>query len=310
MRTLLTVKVPGQSFNWRRAAYYIAMIALTGGALAPAVVSAQPVTSDSRIKTFVYNPNEVFSITTHYGYQSNIEFGPKEVIDTISVGDRVAWQVIPAGRRLFIRAMEENARTNMTIVTNQRAYQFDLRSSSANAVFGSEELTYVVRFFYPGEAVAGGAVYVPPVMNTPVARDLPPPAPAATTAKPTAAAKIPAPAQIPAPMPSPLPQVSAAPPAPAPMPASAPMNYRYTFSGPNDLAPTKIYDDGKTTYFKLPPSAMPKFAILTARGETVDVSSRRTQDGLFAVDAVAPRFRLNQSGSEVIVYNESGNEVR
>ena len=128
--------------------------------------AAQPITTDSRIKTLVFNPNEVFTVTTHYGYQSNIEFGPKEVIDTISLGDRIAWQITPAGRRLFIRAQEENAHTNMTVVTNVRAYQFDLRSSAADAVFGSEELTYVVRFFYPEDAAAG---LTPPPPPTPIA---------------------------------------------------------------------------------------------------------------------------------------------
>ena len=109
--------------NFMRALLCAFLLATGNGHLA----TAQPITSDSRIKTFVYNPNEVFTITTHYGYQSNIEFGPKETIDTISVGDRVGWQIIPAGRRLFIRAMEENAHTNMTIVTNMRAYIQKLR---------------------------------------------------------------------------------------------------------------------------------------------------------------------------------------
>jgi type IV secretory pathway VirB9-like protein len=80
-----------------------------------------------------------------------VDFGEREEIEALSVGDRVGWQIVPAGRRLFIRAMEENAHTNMTIVTNERAYQFDLRSSDSDAVFGSEELTYVVRFYYPEE---------------------------------------------------------------------------------------------------------------------------------------------------------------
>ena len=35
---------------------------------ASATFAGQPITTDSRIKTFVYNANEVFSITTHYGY--------------------------------------------------------------------------------------------------------------------------------------------------------------------------------------------------------------------------------------------------
>lgn len=289
---------------------------------------AQPVTSDSRIKTFVYNPNEVFTITTHYGYQSNIEFGVKESIETVSVGDRVAWQIIPAGRRLFIRAMEENARTNMTIVTNLRSYQFDLRSSSASAVFGSEALTYVVRFYYPTEAasmasapvaqppvIAATPAAAPPTPTAVVARDLPPApsaAPAISAQKPVAPVTPVQPPVVAASRPT---EVAAPKPvAPAATPiashtAPSGMNYRYTLSGPDEIAPTKIYDDGKTTYFKLPSSVSPKFAILTAAGSAIDVPARRTPDGLVAVDAVAQSFRLRHVGKEVVVYNEAGGAI-
>jgi type IV secretion system protein VirB9 len=237
--------------------------------------AATPITTDSRIKTLVYNANEVFSITTHYGYQSNIEFGPKETIDTISVGDRVAWQITPAGRRLFIRAQEENAHTNMTVVTNLRAYQFDLRSSSADAVFGSEELTYVVRFFYPEDAAAGIA---------------PPPPQAA-----------PAPAPVAAAMPSPAPMSTGTIPTPA-------FNYHYTYSG-SGPTPVKIFDDGKSTFFKFNGGAAPKISVITAKGETLSVPSHITSDGLVAVNVIAPRFSLLQGGQQVIVYNESSNGV-
>ncbi len=237
---------------------------------------ATPVATDSRIKTFVYNANEVFSVTTHYGYQSNIEFGTNEVIDTVSVGDRVGWQIVPAGRRLFIRAMEENAHTNMTIVTSKRAYQFDLRSSSANAVFGSEELTYVVRFFYPDDAQAGAAA--------PLAAYTPPPTP---------------------PAPEPLPPAAAAKVLPANVaPAKPANNYRYTYSGPPAIAPLKIFDDGRTTYLKRPSAAIPQITVLTADGQSTSVPARRTPDGLVAIDVVAPRLSLRQGTQQVIIYNE------
>jgi type IV secretion system protein VirB9 len=265
----------------------------------------QPITTDSRIKTFVYNANEVFSITTHYGYQSNVEFGTKETIETVSVGDRVGWQIIPAGRRLFIRAMEENAHTNMTIVTNQRAYQFDLRSSGADAVFGSEALTYVVRFFYADDVASGAPMPttsvsdVSPLLSQPMGYQ--PPAnygatSPATPAYPVASASIAA---------APLP---AAPTVAAPVTnsnAPAAVNYRYTYSGPNDIAPVKIYDDGRSTYFKFSGNGAPRIAVITARGETIDVPSRRTGDGLVAVDVVAPRLSIYQSGRQVVVYNEA-----
>lgn len=118
--------------------------------LAQAADVSQPVVSDSRVKTFVYNENEVYTILTQYGYQTNVEFGRGEEIQTISVGDRVSWQIIPAGRRLFIQTIQDNAQTNMTVVTNRRAYQFDLKSTSHTR--GNEDrLVYVARFYYPDE---------------------------------------------------------------------------------------------------------------------------------------------------------------
>ncbi len=109
------------------------------------VHAAIPIATDSRIRTFVYGENEVFRLSTVYGYQSNIEFSADEEVSTISIGDTAAWQITPAGRRLFIKAMQENAHTNMTVVTNKRTYQFDLTSSSKP----EDEVVYVIRFYYP-----------------------------------------------------------------------------------------------------------------------------------------------------------------
>lgn len=115
-----------------------------------AYVAGTPVPTDSRIKTLVYNANDVYRVLTHYGYQMNIEFGKDEEIETISVGDRVGWQITPAEDRLFIRAMDDKSHTNMTVITNEHTYQFDLYSSKPGEN-GWDELVYVVRFFYPPE---------------------------------------------------------------------------------------------------------------------------------------------------------------
>lgn len=283
------------------------------GSLAHAELSPA-ITTDSRIKTLVYNPNEVYAVTTHYGFQSNIEFGEKEVIETISVGDRVGWQISPAGRRLFIRAQEENAHTNMTIVTNLRAYQFDLRSSSADAVFGSAELTYVVRFYYPEErreAAAAAPVSAPPLpVDTgavPMAMAAPPvvPVPAVPAGSSAGVPSVTVPAVA---TPASRAASTIVNPSPAVVsPAARPTyNYRYTYSGASVVAPVKIYDDGKTTYFKFARVVAPQVSVLTAAGDAVKLPTRITSDGLVAVDAVAPRFRLEVSGQQVVVYNEAG----
>ena len=84
----------------------------------------------------------------HYGFQSHIEFGKNESIETITLGDSFAWKITPLDNRLFIKPMERNIRTNMTIITNKKTYQFDLVSKELES--GDEkDLVYVVRFQYP-----------------------------------------------------------------------------------------------------------------------------------------------------------------
>ena len=106
------------------------------------------ISTDHRIRTLVYNESDVYKLVVHYGYQSSIEFGPTERVSTISLGDTYAWKVTPVGRRLFIKPLQNNMHTNMTIITNKHTYQFDLMSRSTNGKI-DDELIYVLRFYYP-----------------------------------------------------------------------------------------------------------------------------------------------------------------
>jgi len=107
-----------------------------------------PITTDNRIKTYIYNPNEIYLMILHYGYQSHIEFASGEEIQTISTGDAYAWEITPLANRLFIKPLVKNIRTNMTIITNKRTYQFDIVSEELEKD-GEKDLVYVIRFYYP-----------------------------------------------------------------------------------------------------------------------------------------------------------------
>jgi type IV secretion system protein VirB9 len=111
-----------------------------------------PTTIDSRIKTIVYNPNEVVELTFHYGFQSFIELEEGEEIEIISLGESFPWKITPVGRRIFIRPMQINTNTNMTIITSERTYMFQLKADSYESK-GDEELIYSVRFFYPDNSI-------------------------------------------------------------------------------------------------------------------------------------------------------------
>ena len=140
-----------------------------------------PVTTDSRIKTFVYNENEVYPITVHYGYQSSIEFGIGEEANVTSIGDSYSWKITRVGRRLFIKTLEANAHTNLTVITNKRTYQFDILSRLPDENI-DQELVYVVRFFYPEDKghfdKVSGSSFSNPLASQPYKMPVSPPLPA------------------------------------------------------------------------------------------------------------------------------------
>lgn len=107
------------------------------------------ITNDSRIKTYIYNENEVFSLPLHQGFQSHIKFEKGESIKTIALGDSYAWKITPMDNLLFIRPLEENIVTNMTVISTKRMYQFEIFSQRFNPSDDEQNLVYQLKFYYP-----------------------------------------------------------------------------------------------------------------------------------------------------------------
>jgi type IV secretion system protein VirB9 len=115
---------------------------------AQALQSSRPIATDSRIRTVRYSPNEVYQFIGHYGYQSSIEFAEDEKIQTVSIGDSLAWMVNPSGNRLFLKPIEQNALTNMTLITDKRTYFFELHAEETKDI-RDKQMVFAVRFIYP-----------------------------------------------------------------------------------------------------------------------------------------------------------------
>ena len=116
---------------------------LVSGALAEQAL--RPASSDSRILLATYRDSEVYKIVASYGFQTTIEFSEKETVETISIGDSIAWQVVPAGHRVFLKPQEPNAVTNMTVVTSLRPYYFELGAKKNS---NPSSVTFLLRFTY------------------------------------------------------------------------------------------------------------------------------------------------------------------
>ncbi len=222
-----------------------------------------PITTDSRIKTLVYNENEVFHLTLHYGYQSNIEFANNEEIETLSVGNSYSWKITPVGRRLFIKALEGAARTNMTVITNKRTYQFEIESKDPDDNL-DEELVYVVRFFYPD------ASFDKPLPKIDTRKFMP--------AQPVQAAQM-------------APQNS--------------YNFSYSITGPDKIAPVKIFDDGKELFLQFPNNnALLPYIFIIGPDNTENRTTYSRQGEYIVIKSLPEKLVLRLNQDTVNVFKE------
>lgn len=131
------------------------IIAFVFFALAPlhalALMDSVPLAADPRIREVPYNKNEVYKFTGHYKIQASIEFGQYEDVKTISVGDSEGWQIVPAGNRIFLKPVELDADTNMTVITSENIYQFELHAKEPLGL-DDPDLIFVMRFVYPSDS--------------------------------------------------------------------------------------------------------------------------------------------------------------
>jgi type IV secretion system protein VirB9 len=121
---------------------------------AQAAITPQNGGADPRVKHVVYHEQDVTEVKGHYGYTTSVEFGANEKMISMSIGDSIAWQVQPAqDNLLFMKPLEANASTNLTVITNKHIYSFELSADVASSR-KSSDLTYRLRFVYPDEEAA------------------------------------------------------------------------------------------------------------------------------------------------------------
>jgi type IV secretion system protein VirB9 len=253
-----------------------------------------PITTDSRIRTLVYNPNEVYELKFYYNYQSFIEFSDDEEIEMISIGEAFAWRLTPSGHRLFVRPLEIAAHTNMTIITNKRTYHFDIRSDEFTGK-ADEDLVYTVRFFYPQ---IGQPLPIPPQLAVPniaakvrpVAPNLnPPPGPAIILT------------------PTPLANVSADLGIIGRNPEGSDLNFDYSLAGKSDnIMPVKIYDNGSETNFQFANDnlVIPTISVVDSFGMERALPYI-IRDGYVVVRTVARQFTFRLSDGLLCAFNNA-----
>ncbi len=228
-----------------------------------------PLTTDSRIRTIVYNPNEVFQLKFHYGFQSFIEFAPDEDIEIISLGEAYPWKITPIGKRLFIRPIQIDVTTNMTIITTKRTYQFEITGLAFDER-ANEDLIYSIKFFYPDKEIKK-----PTMPNSPNSQ-----ADTISVKDGFALTNI---------------------------ERGDIINFNYTMAGDaTNIVPIKVFDDGKTTYFQFPRNNLivPTFSLVDIYGNETKLNYYIDGDYV-AISTVGVQFALRNGRELLCVFNNS-----
>jgi type IV secretion system protein VirB9 len=216
-----------------------------------------PAHADPRIRSVAYSPDKVIRLVGHYGYQTAIEFPAPDRIESVAVGDSLTWQVTPnkRGNVLFVKPVDEGDATNMTVVTTERYYTFELVARRRTPETPASEVTYLLR--------------------------IEPPATAAAAPDPVILRE-------------------------SGMPAAAPAyNERYSYSGSTQNLPSRVYDDGVSTYFEWPRGveAPAIFQRKPDGGESIVNFSYK--DEAIVVHLIAPEFILRNGREVTQIFNDA-----
>ena len=87
--------------------------------------------ADPRIRSVVYNKDNVVAIDATFGTSTMIVLQDGEKIETLALGNSLSWKIEPnkKGDIIFVKPVEKDAMSNLNVVTDKRTYSFILRSN-------------------------------------------------------------------------------------------------------------------------------------------------------------------------------------
>ena len=230
-----------------------------------------PGSVDHRIKTVIYDPRNVIEIIGHYGFATHIVFSHSESILHISAGDSLAWQIIPNGHHLFVKPSEDKADTNITVITDKRTYNFDLKAHG-NRRRKAKDLTYELIFKYPEDELKQALAHAKTQQRQKQRAD-----------------------QVVIDKDQKFELLDA--------------NWSYTRRGSDIFAPLRVFDNGKFTFFQFHAlKKIPAIFVVNA-DKSESIVNLHKMGPYYVVQQVAGQFALRDTGVVTCIYNDNWSTV-
>lgn len=227
-----------------------------------------PSTFDRRVRIAEYNPQDVYELTAHYGYEVHVWLAPGEVVQDIVLGDEPGWTIGPKviTNHFFIKPKQEKATTNLSIVTRtaagaERVYDFHLQAEwPSDKPDKNSDMMYRVQFKYPDdEKVVRQAAGQTDEVKTKLANAS----------------------------------------------AEKPRNYKYSFSGAPSFKPEELYDDGLYTYLRFPAKTpRPAIYYIDALGNE-HIAETHTDEEWIVIHSVRQRLLFRKDDLVSGVFNDA-----
>jgi type IV secretion system protein VirB9 len=110
-----------------------------------------PGATDARVRTAIYRSDEVFALSGVVGFQIDLEFASNERFVGLAAGDIDGIGFETQANHLFLKPKAPRLATNLTILTDRRAYQIEYRAQRNTE---ATDRIYALRFLYPDDEAA------------------------------------------------------------------------------------------------------------------------------------------------------------
>lgn len=105
---------------------------------------------DPRVRVVAYNPDDVVKLQGYVGYQIHMRWAEGEEFVNLGSGDNAAFDVGADRNHFFIKPKQERVGTNLTVLTNRRAYHFEYAVGKPPPTGKAmKRMVYSIRFIYP-----------------------------------------------------------------------------------------------------------------------------------------------------------------
>jgi type IV secretion system protein VirB9 len=135
------------------AALLISLLALSSSLRAETLPASGH--TDARIRTVLYNADEVYRIYAYVGFHVDLEFEADETFASLSGGDLDGLTVSAHGNVLTLKPKVAYTEMNLAVTTSKRRYYFEYSASARRPANSNDPVMYAVRFSYPKPPAVG-----------------------------------------------------------------------------------------------------------------------------------------------------------